>query len=187
MNLRDIASVSGKGGLFKVLKPTRTGVILESIDNIKTKLVANANSKVSILKEISIYTTSAEGNVMLEVIFTKIHALHGKSLKITNKASNEELKEFLGTIVADFDRDRVYPSDIKKIVNWYTILSNDFPEVFDIASEDEVKASTEEEVATTKPAKAAAKTAKPAATKTKVAKPAAAKAVKIIQSSQRGA
>ena len=187
MNLRDIASVSGKSGLFRVLKPTRTGVILESIDIQKTKLVANANSKVSILKEISIYTTSAEGNVMLENLFLKIHAAHGKSISVTSKSSNEELKSFLGSIVEDFDRDRVYPSDIKKIVNWYTILATGFPEVFDIKSDEEATASNEEETSAPKPAKAAAKTAKPAAAKTKVAKPAAAKAVKIIQSSQRGA
>ena len=63
MNLRDIAAVSGKSGLYRVLKPTRTGVILESLDANKTKLVANANSRVSILKEISVYTTTAEGTV----------------------------------------------------------------------------------------------------------------------------
>ena len=189
MNLRDIASVSGKSGLFKVLKPTRTGVILESIDSQKTKLVANANSKVSILKEISIYTTSAEGNVMLEDLFVKIHASHGKSLPITSKASNDELKAFLGEIVSDFDRDRVYPSDIKKIINWYSILATSYPEVFDVASSDEATPEAEEVVKGDAKSAKATKTAKPAAStaKAKPAKPAPAKAVKTVQSSKRGA
>jgi hypothetical protein len=52
--LKEIASVSGKGGLYRILKPTRTGVILETIDDKKTKLVANSSERVSILKEISI-------------------------------------------------------------------------------------------------------------------------------------
>ncbi len=186
MNLRDIASVSGKSGLFKVLKPTRTGVILESIDNQKVKLVANANSKVSILKEISIYTTSAEGNVMLEDVFVKIHSKHGKSLTITSKASNEELKAFLGTIVPDFDTERVYPSDIKKLVSWYTILANGLPDVFDTVTETTAE-STEEQPKTDAKATKTTKTAKPVATKAKTAKPAPAKAVKTIQSSKRGA
>lgn len=189
MNLRDIASVSGKSGLFKVLKPTRTGVILESIDNQKIKLVANANSKVSILKEISIYTTSIEGNVMLEDLFLKINTLHGKTIPITSKASNDEMKAFLGTIVADFDREKVYPSDIKKLINWYTILATSLPEVFDVASSDEATPEAEEVVkGDVKPAKAT-KTAKPAAStaKAKPAKPAPAKAVKTVQSSKRGA
>ncbi|MEY3450776.1 MAG: hypothetical protein RL711_601 [Bacteroidota bacterium] len=189
MNLRDIASVSGKSGLFRVLKPTRTGVILESIDSQKVKLVANANSKVSILKEISIYTTSAEGNVMLEEVFVKIHSKHGLTLPIAPKAANEELKAFLGTIIPDFDSDRVYPSDIKKLVSWYTILATGLPEVFD-ASTEEVTAAHSEEQPKTENAKAtkASKTAKPvAASKAKTAKPAPAKSVKTIQSSKRGA
>lgn len=188
MNLRDIASVSGKSGLFKVLKPTRTGVILESIDNQKSKLVANANSKVSILKEISIYTTSAEGNVMLEDVFVKIHDKHGKSLAITSKASNDELKAFLGTIIEDFDRERVYPSDIKKLVNWYTILATSLPEVFDTASDEEqAKEETPVKAETAAPKTKAAKEKPVSAPKAKAAKPAPAKAVKTTQSSKRGA
>ncbi len=74
MDLKDVAAVSGKGGLFKVVKPTRTGVILETIDADKKKLIANASSRVSILKEISLYTTTGEGSVLLEDVLLKISA-----------------------------------------------------------------------------------------------------------------
>ena len=69
MELSDIATLAGKGGLFKILKPTRTGVILESLDEKKTKLVAGTQYRISILEEISIYTTDAEGSKPLKEIF----------------------------------------------------------------------------------------------------------------------
>lgn len=72
MDLKDIAAVSGKSGLYKVLKPTRNGVILESIDEQKTKFIANANTRVSLLKEISIYTDGKEASVPLEDVFSRI-------------------------------------------------------------------------------------------------------------------
>jgi len=66
MELNEIASISGKGGLFKVLKPGKSGVLLESLDATKTRLVANATHRLSLLSEISIYTTTKEGTVPLE-------------------------------------------------------------------------------------------------------------------------
>ena len=75
MDLRDVAAIAGKPGLYKVIKPTRTGVILETLDAEKKKLVANANSRVSILKEISIYTNTAEGTVLLEEVYEKLYRL----------------------------------------------------------------------------------------------------------------
>jgi hypothetical protein len=68
MTLADIASISGKGGLFKVVAPTKSGVILESLDETKTKLVATTSHKLSLLHEISIYTTTKEGTVPLEEV-----------------------------------------------------------------------------------------------------------------------
>ena len=88
MDLKDIASVSGKRGLYKVLKPTRSGVILETLDETRKKLVASANSRVSILKEISIYTTGAESSVLLEDVFMKIHAIYG--FELTTDAKSDD-------------------------------------------------------------------------------------------------
>jgi len=131
MDLKDIASVSGKGGLFKVLKPTRTGVILETIDEHKTKLIANANSRVSLLKEISVYTTSKEASLPLENVFRNIYEKFGKDISVNVKSEDKDLKSFLETIVPDYDTERVYNSDIKKIVSWYSILAQHSPEVFE--------------------------------------------------------
>src|SRR4051812_30133975 len=124
MELKDIASVNGKGGLFKVVKPTRAGVILESIDNTKTKFIAGANHKVSLLKEISIYTTTKEGSIPLEDVFKKIKNEFGDgSLPINGKSNNNELNSFISKVIPDYDQDRVYTSDIKKLAAWYEIIN----------------------------------------------------------------
>lgn len=131
MDLKEIAAISGKGGLFKVLKPTRAGVILESLDEQKTRSVAGPQSRVSLLKEISIYTTDAEGSVPLEDVFRKIHAQYGENpLPVDGKSDADELGDFMAEVLPEYDRDRVYPSDMKKLVIWYVILVNHLPEFF---------------------------------------------------------
>lgn len=129
MEFKDIATVSGKGGLFKILNPTRSGVILESMDDSRTKLVVNANSKVSVLHEISIYTTDAEGTVPLEEVLRKIHREFEGDTGLSKNSDNEELKAFLKHVLPAYDTERVYVSDIKKLVNWYQILVKQAPEL----------------------------------------------------------
>ncbi len=131
MDLKEIAAISGKSGLFRVLKPTRAGVILESLDEQRTRSVAGPQSRVSLLKEISIYTTDAEGSVPLEEVFRKIYAKYGdQPLPVDNKADADALGDFVGEVLPEYDRDRVYPSDMKKLVLWYTLLVNHLPEFF---------------------------------------------------------
>lgn len=147
MELREVAAVSGRGGLFKILKPTKNGVILEALDASKKRFVAGANERVSILNEISIYTTDKEGSVALEIVLQKIHSAFGKETKITAKSSNDELSAFLATVLPDYDREKVYHSDIKKLANWYTIILANFPEIL-VAKKAETKtAKVEEKVA----------------------------------------
>lgn len=130
MKLEDIATISGKGGLYKILKPTKSGVILESLDAAKTKLVATSNHKLSVLSEVSIYTTSKEGTVALSDVLKKINTEFGNDLGLDANADGSELKAFLKSVLPDYDEDRVYVSDIKKLVKWYSILLAEIPEVF---------------------------------------------------------
>ena len=127
MNFKDIAAVSGKGGLFKVLKPTKTGVILESLDDAKTKVVTSLNQKVSVLAEISVYSTGEEETMPLEDLFKKIYGEFGDDTGVDKASDADELKSFLAHIMPDYDRERVYVSDIKKIVGWYEILLKNEP------------------------------------------------------------
>ncbi|MBX2968367.1 MAG: DUF5606 domain-containing protein [Cyclobacteriaceae bacterium] len=130
MTLADIATISGKGGLFKILKPSKSGVILESMDDAKTKLVATAHHKLSVLNEISIYTTTKEGTVPLEDVLKKIYAEFGDDLGLDGNAENAELKSFMKAVLPEYDDNRVYVSDIKKLVRWYGILRTEAPEIF---------------------------------------------------------
>jgi hypothetical protein len=165
MEFKEIATVSGKGGLFKVLNPTRSGVILESLDEKKSKLIVNANSKVSILHEISIYTTDNEGTVALEDVMRKVHKEFAGDTGLTKNSDNEELKSFLKHVLPTYDADRVYVSDIKKLVNWYSILVDVAPEVFEEPKEEakETQEAKEEKPAKAKQPKEAAAKKAPAA------------------------
>ncbi|UXX80033.1 DUF5606 domain-containing protein [Reichenbachiella carrageenanivorans] len=141
MDFNEIATVSGKGGLFSVVAPTRGGMILESMDEQKKKLVVNVNSKVSVLGEISIYTTDKEGSRPLSQVMQKIHKEFDGDTGLTTNSDNEELKAFLRFILPEYDEDRVYTSDIKKVVKWYDLLSKNYPELFEEKEEKEEKAA----------------------------------------------
>ena len=129
MDFTEIAAVSGKGGLYKIFKPTRTGVILESLTD-QSKLVAGVNAKVSVLAEISIYTTTEEGTVLLEDVMKTIFKEFGADIGLTGSSDADELKSFLKHILPEYDEERVYVSDIKKLVNWYNFLVSNTPELF---------------------------------------------------------
>jgi len=130
MNLKEVAAISGKSGLYKVIKPTRTGVILESIDEQKLKIIANSTTRVSILKEISMYTTGSEASKALEDIFALVFKKHGLSIPVSPKDDGASLGSFLEGVLPDYDKEKVYLSDIKKLVTWYTILAQFYPEMF---------------------------------------------------------
>jgi len=129
-DLTEIASISGKGGLYRIIKPGRVGIILESMDEKKVKIATNPNHKVSILADISIYTTTEEGSRSLDEILKKIHKEFGDDPGIDSKSTPDELISFIEYIVPEYDASRVYPSDVKKLVNWYSILLREVPEFF---------------------------------------------------------
>ena len=148
MELNEIASISGKGGLFKISKPTRSGVIVETLDDKKKKMVASADNRISILKEISIYTTDQEGSIALENVLRKINEEFDDDPGVNSSSNPEELKAFMKHIVPEYDMNRVYVSDIKKLISWYNILYKEAPEVLNAkpeTSEEEPKEKKKKE------------------------------------------
>lgn len=119
MSLNKIISITGKPGLYELRTQTKTGFLAESlVDGRRMNISARHN--VSLLSEIAIYTLTTE--VPLYEIFVKIHdEVEGKEA-ISHKAPKIELEEFFFNILPDYDEDRVYASDIKKVVQWYNIL-----------------------------------------------------------------
>jgi hypothetical protein len=128
MDLTNIAALAGKPGLYRVIKPTRTGVIVESIDEKRTRFAVGMNSRISVLKEVAIYAYNAEGSVPLAEVFQSMRRWQGE-IPSPNAPANE-LIAFLEEILPDFDREKVYPSDIKKLIAWFGILSKHEPNLF---------------------------------------------------------
>ncbi|MEK6782460.1 MAG: DUF5606 domain-containing protein [Bacteroidota bacterium] len=129
MELSEIASVSGKGGLYRVLAPTKSGVILEALDETKSRLVASASNRISLLHEISIYTTTKKGTEPLLAVLKKINKEFGNDLGIDANSDASELKAFMKSVLPEYDEERVYVSDLKKLVKWYSVISQHAPEI----------------------------------------------------------
>jgi len=144
MTLKDIASIAGKPGLYKILKPTRNGMIVASFDDKPKKFMVNAQQRVSVLKEISMYTTGAEDAAPLLEVLLKIKAQYGEQPLSVDVKDDAALLAFLAEILPEFDRDRVYASDVKKLVQWYNLLIEKAPEVIQPEEED-AKADEAEE------------------------------------------
>ena len=117
--LKGILAISGQPGLFKVLSEGKNGVIVESLLTGKKQTVF-ASAKMSTLEDISIYTTSED--FPLKQVFKKISDLENGGQSIQTNARPEDLKKYFEKILPDFDKERVYVSDIKKVLTWYNIL-----------------------------------------------------------------
>ncbi|RPD48605.1 hypothetical protein DNI29_08295 [Hymenobacter sediminis] len=140
-DLKEVAAISGMPGLYRLLKPTRAGVIIEALDGKGTRSVASARNKVSLLHEISIYTQDYDQTVPLTEVFDRIHQKHGAELSLTHKSDDRDLTSFMADIMPDYDRDRVYMSDIKKLVQWYNTVSKHLE--YQAPAEDEAPATEE--------------------------------------------
>jgi len=137
MDYKELAAIAGKPGLYKIVKPTRVSVIVESLDQKKSKLVVSANQRISVLEDISIYTNTVEGSEPLKIIFKRIHDEYGADPDLDKNASSNELISFFKSILPEYDQDKVYPSDIKKVVRWYQILMHEAPELITGSTADE--------------------------------------------------
>ncbi|PSG88643.1 DUF5606 family protein [Aurantibacter aestuarii] len=120
MALDKVLSISGKPGLYKLVTQTRSGFLAESLTDNK-RISVGIQQNVSILSEIAIYTLSEE--VPLKSVFKKISDKeNGKETSISHKAPKVELEEYFFDVLPDYDEDRVYASDIKKVISWYNLL-----------------------------------------------------------------
>ena len=128
--LKQIANIAGYSGLYRILKPSRSGVIVESLDEKKEKTMMGPTARVSVLHDISIYTDTVDGSIPLGEVLRAIDAQYGETLMVDPKGSGTELADFMATVVPDYDRDRVRTSDIKKLVVWYSILRQNAPQLF---------------------------------------------------------
>ncbi|MEX8547671.1 MAG: DUF5606 domain-containing protein [Mucilaginibacter sp.] len=121
MNLQGIVSVSGKPGLWRAMAQSKTGFILESLDAQKLKLVVNlSTAKLAALEEITVF--GEEEDLKLTDIFERMKT--AESTPDAKKADGKVLRAFFREVAPDHDEEKVYASDIKKIISWFEILKN---------------------------------------------------------------
>ncbi len=144
MALEKILSIGGKPGLYKLLTQTRSGFVGESLIDGKRVTVSLRNN-VSVLSEIAIYTLEEE--VPLGEVFQKIKEKEkGAKTSIGHKEDKLKLEEYFFEVLPNYDEDRVYPSDIKKIIQWYNILhENGMTDFSEDKKSEKAKVSDEEE------------------------------------------
>ena len=121
MNLEGIINISGKTGLFKIISKNKNNIIIESLSDGKRSAL-NSNNNANLLEEIGIYTY--EDTKPLSEIFNNIAKKENSNKSINHKSSNQQLIDYFREIVENYDEDRVYTSDIKKVIQWYNILQD---------------------------------------------------------------
>jgi hypothetical protein len=133
--IKGILAISGQSGLFKMLSEAKNSIIVESLETQK-KMPVYSTSKVSSLEDIAIFTE--KGDMPLKEVFKAIYEKENGGEAISHKSSANELKSYFEKIVPDFDKDRVYVSDIKKVLLWYNLLRE--KEMLDFSEEEKPEA-----------------------------------------------
>lgn len=166
MDLSGVISISGKPGLFKVVAQSKNNIIVESLQDGK-RTPAYSTDRISALEDISIYTY--EDDIPLKEVYIGIFKKEDGGKAPSHKESLNKLTEYLLEVLPNYDEDRVYPSDIKKLFQWYNLLhdaglvSAGEKEKKEEKKADKKEKKAEEKKTEKKPAKKAEK--KPAAKK----------------------
>jgi len=137
MNIEGIINVSGKSGLHKIVSQGKNSVIVESLTDNK-RMPVYPHTSANSLEEIGIYTYN--DTLPLVEVFTNIAKKTDCKSSISHKASKNELEEYFRKILPDYDEDRVYISDIKKVFQWYNSLQS--VGLIELPKEEELKKKT---------------------------------------------
>ncbi len=121
MDLSKILSIAGKPGLYQMVSQTKNGVLVESLIDGK-RIPAFSHERISSLEEISVFTEIDD--VPLKQIFHSMYNITNNQQALSHKSSTNELVAFFESVLPAYDRDRVYASDIKKMIQWYNLLQS---------------------------------------------------------------
>jgi ATP-dependent helicase YprA (DUF1998 family) len=188
MDLSGIIAISGKPGLFKVIAQGKNNIIVESLIDGK-RIPAYAADRISALEDISIYTYDEDQ--ALQTVFISIYKKEEGKECPSHKENYDQLFNYLLEILPNFDQERVYPSDVKKIFQWYNLLHKSgkliLEEEKQVEKETETADKKDKTAKTDKPKKVAAKPKVDAPKAAKAAKPAAPKKTTAVKTgSSRG-
>ena len=141
MKLEKLIAISGKPGLYQIISQSKSGVIVESLTDKKRIPVNNLNN-ISTLNDIAIYTYEEE--VPLKQVFLNIHEKEAGKKSIEPKSDKTVLLEYFSAVLPEYDQERVYPSNIKKVISWYNALVDVEFDFSSIKEELEEEAKEEE-------------------------------------------
>lgn len=142
IEIKEVVALTGSPGLYRIVKADDRAIVVESMDEKRKRQLIKGNMLVSKLKDISIYTD--EDSEPLVNILKTIKEKYGEELPVTKKSSKNELMDFLAELLPNFDDERVYPSNVKKLISWYNILQK-FDVNFEIEEEEEESDDSEKE------------------------------------------
>lgn len=135
-DLKDIITIGGCSGLFRSIRPTRHGLVVETLDEQKQRSVKQSQHyDMFALEDVEIYTTGQEETLPLSTVLWRLYAAFAGLVSVELYDTPEKLCALMKRIVPDYDPKRVYASNIKKIFNWYNILVKYMPELFLAAQE----------------------------------------------------
>lgn len=164
MELKDIVMIAGQPGLYKVAGQRKNGLIVEALDGSQKKIATSPTQRISVLMDIAIFTEEEE--IRLADVLLEIKKQTAEGLVVPDKKGTEaDFRNFLGSVVPNYDKERVYVSDIKKLAAWWHILHDKLD--FEALSQKETEVSTEadgapvEKKTVNKAAKAAPKNVAP--------------------------
>lgn len=175
--LKTILSVTGKPGLFKLISSGKNMIVVESLAD-KKRVPVYARDKVVSLGDIAIYTIEDEVPLRDVLVLIK-QKENGAKASVAGTAKPEELQKYLGSVLPNFDKERVYNADIKKLINWYNLLTEAGIDYEKVEANEEAETTTDAEGADdkketkpkakkdAKPKTAAPKNATPKATNAK--------------------
>lgn len=143
VDLQKVLSVSGHPGLYKYLSQARQGIIVESLKD-KKRMCLPASSKVSSLGDITIFTQTDD--VLLKEVLLKIKEKQNGELAISHKSAIEEITQYFESVLPEYDKERVYTSHMKKIIEWYNILQeNDMLDFIETKEEEKEESQKQDE------------------------------------------
>jgi Domain of unknown function (DUF5606) len=137
IDLKEIISISGHSGLFKSIKPTRHGLVVESLDDQKKRSVKQLQDhEMTTLEDIAIYTTGQEKTLPLSAILWRLYAEFAALVHTDLYDTTDKLSALMRRMVPGYDPQKVHVSHLRKIVHWYNILVQHTPELFGAVVQD---------------------------------------------------
>ena len=153
MSLKGIISIAGFPGLYKVLAQSKSGFIVESLSD-KKRLPVSSTQRISMLEDISVFTLSDD--LPLTQVLLKMKETEATTPPVDAKSDPAKLRDYFRSLISDFDSERVYPSDIKKIITWYHLVKDivDIPDPEEQSEETSAEPAKEAPEVTAEPAEA---------------------------------